>query len=238
MRPLIGACDERGLDRGKQPVLRRVDVRAWDVAGLADRFEPGRRAIVTDRGRADHLPARRFEFANAGGVEGMDGRHRRAIERAVEFAPFAGRNRRPRREAEQIQHPADLHRIDREHLSQQRDSRLFAARGPGRLHRPALGFEAREIQHRAGKHILRLGVGRHAKPRHVDADDADAVDLLRQQAQGNAGSRRHTEIDDDDGIIFVGVRELECGFAYVLEQLAGDQRFGIERYIPTVRRAP
>ena len=51
-----------------------------------------------DRRRADDLAARGFELAHAGGVEGVDRRHHRAIERRIELAPFAGRARpgRPR----------------------------------------------------------------------------------------------------------------------------------------------
>ena len=52
-------------------------------------------------------------------------------------------------------------------------------------------------------------MGRHAETRHVDADDADAVDLLRQQAQRHAGRGRDAEIDDDDGVVKRGSASLK-----------------------------
>jgi hypothetical protein len=71
-------------------------------------------------------------------------------------------------------------------------------------------------------------VGRDAEARHVDADDADAVDLLGQQLQRHAGGGRDAEVGHDDGVVELGVGELEDGLADVLEQLAGDQRLGVE----------
>ena len=41
----------------------------------------------------------------------------------------------------------------------------------------------------------------------------------------------HAEIDDDDGVVIVGVGELEHRLADVLEQLAGDERLGVERHV-------
>ena len=74
-------------------------------------------------------------------------------------------------------------------------------------------------------------MGRHAEAGNVDADDAYAVDLLGQEAQRNARRGRHAEIDDDDRVVLVRVGELEDRVADVLEELAGDQRFGIERHV-------
>ena len=79
-------------------------------------------------------------------------------------------------------------------------------------------------------------MGRHAEARHVDADDAHAVDFVRQQIERHAGRGRHAQIDDDDGVVQRRIGELEHRFADVLEQLAGDQRFGIERHVAD--RAP
>ena len=120
MRPRIGAFASGGLlIAGKQlrflaaamALARRGTSQASPIASnqaAAPSWPTGAEPITLRPAAA--------KFAQRRGVEGVDGRDRRAIERAIEFAPFAGRNRRSRREAKQIQHPADLHRIDREHL--------------------------------------------------------------------------------------------------------------------------
>ena len=72
---------------------------------------------------------------------------------------------------------------------------------------------------------------RHAESGNVDADDPDPVDLLRQELQGHPGRGRHAQVDDDDGVVERRVGEFVHRLADVLEQLAGDQRFGIERHI-------
>ncbi len=117
------------------------------------------------------------------------------------------------------------------HLADQRDRRLVARAGARRLHRAQLGLRARVLEHRARQHVLRLGVRRHAEARHVDADDANAVDLLRQEPQRHAGGGRHAEIGDDDGVVVLRVGKLEHRLADVLEQLAGDERLGVERHV-------
>ena len=156
---------ERALYRGQQLVLRRVDEAASDSASLADRFEPGRRAVDSDGRRADDRTARRLEFADAGGVERMDGGDGGAIERGIELAPFARRNDGPGREAHHLKHRADLHRVGRKHLAEQRHGRLFGALSARRLNRALLGFESREIQHRSGQDVLGFGMRRHAESR-------------------------------------------------------------------------
>jgi hypothetical protein len=74
-------------------------------------------------------------------------------------------------------------------------------------------------------------VGGHAEARHVDADDAHAVDLARQQLQRHAAGGGHAQVDDDDGVVLrwvgLGVHRL----ADVLEQLAGDQGLAVERHV-------
>ena len=154
-----------------------------------------------------------------------------AVERGIKLAPFARRNDRTGGEAERLQHHADRDRIDGEHLADKRDRRLLGPSAARRLHRALLGFLPGIAQHGARQNVLRLRMGRHAKTRHVDADDANAVDFLRQEPQRHAGSRRHAEVRDHDRVVMLGVRELEHGFADVLEQLAGHKRFGIERHI-------
>jgi hypothetical protein len=94
-----------------------------------------------------------------------------------------------------------------------------------------LGFAAGVFQHGASKHVLCLGMGRHAEAGNVDADDSDAVDCFRQQLQRNAGRRRHTQVRDDDGVVEFGVSELVNRLADILEQLASDQSLGIERHV-------
>ena len=100
-----------------------------------------------------------------------------------------------------------------------------------RLHRALHGLGARVLEHGARQHVLRFRMRRHAESGHVDADDAHAVDLLRQQLQGHPGGGRHAQVDDDDGVVERRVGELVYRFADVLEQLAGHQRFGIEGHV-------
>ena len=54
---------------------------------------------------------------------------------------------------------------------------------------------------------------------------------LGSNCSGTPGRRRHAEIGDDDCIVQLGVGELEHRLADILEQLAGDQGFRIERHI-------
>ena len=54
----------------------------------------------------------------------------------------------------------------------------------GGLDRAAFGLAMGIVQHRRGKDVLGLGMGRHAEARHVDADDAHAVDLLGRICSG------------------------------------------------------
>jgi hypothetical protein len=95
-------------------------------------------------------------------------------------------------------------------------------------HRALLASFAGVLQHRTGEDVLGLGVGRHPEARHIDADDAHAVDFLRQQTQRHAGGGRHAQVDHDDGVVLLRIGQLVDGLAHVLEQLAGHQRFGVE----------
>ena len=74
-------------------------------------------------------------------------------------------------------------------------------------------------------------MGGHAEARHIDADDTDTIDDVRQQLQRHARCCWHTEIGDDDGIVQRRIRQLVHGVANILEQLAGDERFRVERYV-------
>ncbi len=178
---MIGFAASAALIAGSRRFLRRIDLLARDAAGRADGFEPGGRAVEPNRRGADDLAAGRLELAEAGSVERVDRRDRGAIERGIELAPFARRDDRTGREAQRLQHHADADGIGREHLAQQRDRRPFARAAARRLHRALLGFLAGIFAAWRRQHVLGFGMGRHTETGHVDADDAHAVDLLRQQ---------------------------------------------------------
>ena len=226
---------QRALDRGQEAVLGGVDLRLADIGGGADGLQPGFGAVVTDRRRADDGAAGDFELAHAGGVEGVDRGDGGAIERGIQLTPFARRHHRTRRQTHRVQQHPDDHRVGREHLAQQRDRgpRRAAALGPGlrRLHRAGFGLAAGIFQHRAGQHVLGLGMRGHAETGHVDADDAHAVDLFRQDLQRHAAGGRHAQIDDHDRVVERRIGLLVDRFADVLEQLAGDQALAVEGHV-------
>ena len=161
----------------------------------------------------------------------MDGGDDRTVQRAVKLAPFARRNDRPGREAHRLQHRADLHRIGRKHFAQQRHGWFLGSGSARRLDRAVLRLIASELEHRPGEDVLGFRMRRHAEARHVDADDANAVDLLGQKPQRHARSGGHAKIHDDDRVVLGGIGKLEDRFADVLEELSGHQRFGIERNV-------
>ena len=74
-------------------------------------------------------------------------------------------------------------------------------------------------------------MGRHAKAWHINADNAHAIDLFRQQLQRHARSGGHAEIGDDDRVVKRRISHFKNGSADVFEQFARDQRFRIERHI-------
>ena len=74
-------------------------------------------------------------------------------------------------------------------------------------------------------------MGGYAEPGNVDANDAHAIDVFRQEAQRHARSGRHAKIDDDDRVVLVRIGKLEDRIADILEQLAGDECLRIERHI-------
>ena len=152
-----------------------------------------------------------------------------AVQCSVQFAPFTGGNDWPCRETKRFEHHADADRIDGKHFADQRDRGALTLATAGRRDRTLLGFSTGISEHRAGQHVLRLGMSRHAEARHIDADDAHAVDLLRQQLQRHSGRCRYTQIRDHDGIVQCGIGHLEHSVANVFEQLARNERFRIER---------
>ncbi|MCY1173530.1 hypothetical protein D9M73_136920 [compost metagenome] len=101
--PGYGPRRERTANGGQEAVLRRIDRVLRDAAGHADRIEPGGGALDADRGRADHAAPRRFEFAHAGGVKGVDRGDSGAIERRIELAPLARRDDRAGRKAQRFE---------------------------------------------------------------------------------------------------------------------------------------
>ena len=103
--------------------------------------------------------------------------------------------------------------------------------GPRTGDRALFGLEPGEAQHGAGQHVLGLRMGRHAEARHVDPDDADAVDLLGQPVQRHAGRGRHAEIDHHDRVQIGRLGQRIHGVADVFVELATDQRLGVERHV-------
>ena len=79
-------------------------------------------------------------------------------------------------------------------------------------------------------------MGRHTKTRHVDADNAHAVDDIGDQLQWHARRGRHAQVGNHNSIVKRRISHLVNGLANVLEQLAGDECFRTERHIAD--RAP
>ena len=238
--PFIAAQGDATLDRigrqrttngGQEAVSGGIDLRLSDIAGVADGLQPGVGTVVSDRRRADNGAPCGFEFPETRGIERMDPRHHGAIEGCVQLAPLTRRDHRTSRQAKGFQHCTDADRIHRKHFAHQGNRRLVADAVARRLHRALLGFGACVSQHRAGQYVLCLGVRRHAEPRHVDADDAHAVDVLGQQLQRHTTGGRHAQVDDDHCVVLRRIRQLEHRFADVFEQLAGHQRFAVERHV-------
>ena len=211
-------------------VLHAVDLRLRQAERVAQRLQPGSRAIRADRSRTDDRAAGGFEFADRGGVEGVDRGDDGAVERGIELAPFAGRHHRANGQTQGREQLPDHHRISREHFAQQRHGGLVGAFAR-RRNRTGFHLLAGILQHRAGQHVLRLGMGRDAEARHVDADDAHAVDLLLEQPQRHAARRGDAQVGDHDRVVSFRIGEVFDRFLDVLEQLAGDQRFRGEGHI-------
>jgi len=166
----------------------------------------------------------------------VDRGDRAGVERGVKLAPFARRHHRPGGQPHRRQHLADHHRVGGEHLAQKRDRRPVAAAAIRRRDR-AGGDLARGIgQHRAGQHVLGLGMGRDAEARHVDPDDPHPVDLVGQKPERHARGGRHAQVRHHDRVVAIGIGQVMDRGADILEQLAGHQRFGIERHVAD--RAP
>ena len=74
-------------------------------------------------------------------------------------------------------------------------------------------------------------MGGYPKSRHVNTDDADTIDLFRQQPQRHTRRARDTQIGHHDGIVLFRIGHLMNRITDVFEQLAGHQGFGVERHI-------
>ena len=159
-----------------------------------------------------------------------------AIQGGIEFAPLAGRHRGTDRQAQWLQQHADADRIGGKHLPHQGQGRPATPPAAGGLDRTRLGLGAGIGEHGAGQQVLGLGMGGHAKTRHVQAEDAHALDLARQQPQGHAGGGGHAKIDDHQGVDLVRIGQFKDRRLEILEQLAGDQGLGVEGDI--AHRAP
>jgi hypothetical protein len=88
-----------------------------------------------------------------------------AVQRGVQIAPFARGQLRRQRQAHRGQHGGRPWRIGREQLADQRDGRLVLAAWRGRWTGPSSASVPGIAQHRAGQHVLRFRVGRHAEAR-------------------------------------------------------------------------
>ena len=198
MRAVDRVRVQRRADRRQGARLGGIDLVGRHVGGLADRLQPGGGAVDARPARSPPPAGRRR------GTRGWSrcrtdaprpprrsrARHTdRAIRATAPAAPPPG----PSAPAARRCPPG---RPGTARRSASPSAAEHAAARP--RHRPRLRFEPRIAQHGAGQHVLRLGMRRHAEARHVDADDAHAVDLLRQQVERHAGGRRHAQVDDDD----------------------------------------
>ena len=221
---------ERGADGRHETVLRLIDFRLGDAACATHRVEPSRRSVGTDGCRSNDGAPRRFELADAGAVERVDRGDCGTIECGVKLAPFACRHDRPGGQAQRLEHLSDADRIDGEHFAEQADRRerrpLFRC-----CNGASFGLLSRIGEHRTREHILGLGMRRNAETGHVDADDADAVDVLAQQMQRHTARGRHAEIGDDNRVVIGRIGEALDRLLDVFEQFAGDERFGAERHV-------
>jgi len=233
---LVAGDGDACLDRvgGQDASDRRQRPRLGGIGREArrggDRIQPGGRTIESDGTGTHDGAASGAHLPHARRVEGVDGSGDDAVERRIQVTPFAGRQLRRDAQAHRRQQRRDTRRIAREQLADQGHGRQLGQR-PRPRHWPGFGFEPGVAQHRAGQHVLRFRVRRHAKARNVDADDADTVDLFRQQLERHARRSRHAEIDDDDGVVVRRFRGVVDRLANVLEQLAGDQRLRVERHV-------
>jgi len=148
-----------------------------------------------------------------------------AVERRIEFAPFSNRNGRAGGQSHWFEHTADDDGIGREHFPDQGDCRLVLQTVTRWQHRAFGCFLPGVGEHGSGQNVLGFRVRWHSEARHVNADDAHAVDLVRQHLQRNAGRGRDTEVCNDDGVEFLRIRHLVDGLDDVFEQFAGDQCF-------------
>ena len=153
----------------------------------------------------------------------MNGGHHGAIQSAIQFAPLARGYGGASCQAHGLEHATNDDRIGGEHFTQQGDGWFVRAPAPRRLHRPGHGFGAGVFQHGACQHVFGLGMGGDAKAWHVDADDANAVDLFGQYLQRHTAGGGHAQVDDHDGVVQGRVGLLVHGFTDVFKQFAGDQ---------------
>jgi len=162
----------------------------------------------------------------------MHGSRHLAVQRRVQVTPFARRDTRARGQAHRLEHHSEPHGVRGKELTEERHRRTLRHAATRSRDRPLLRFEPRVPQHGAGENVLRFRVRRHTEPRHIDPDDPDAVDLLREELQRNTGRCRHAQVRHDDRVVLRRIGECVNSVANVLEQLARDERFGVERDVP------
>ena len=166
----------------------------------------------------------------------MNGRDDGAIQRCIQFAPFARGYHRSSGQSQWLQHHADTDGISREHFADQ------GHRGLGLLtiaqlmiarccNRTQFCFRARVPKHGASQHIFGFSMRRHTEAWHINADNSHAVNFFWQNLQRHTRGRRHAQIGDDYCIVFFRVSQFEYCVANVFEQFTSNQCLGIERHV-------
>ena len=237
LRAFIAAQGDAAFDRlgrehaahGAQGLVAgEVDFGLGHTHAVTNGLQPVVGALDAHRRRTHDGAACGLELADAGGVERVNGRHTAAVERGIQLAPLAGGHHGAGQDVHGGEHLGNDHRVGGEHFTQQGHRGLALATAFGRLHRAAHDFFAGIAQHGTGQHVFGLGVGGHPKTRHIDADDAHAIDLFGQQLQGHTAGGGYAQIDDDDGVKLGWVGLGMDRVADVLKQFAGDQGLGVE----------
>ena len=124
--------------------------------------------------------SRGFKLACGGRIKRVQHSHGGAIQRGIQFSPLAGRNDWSSFKAHGLQHAANSDGIDGEDFTHHRHGwrtifvfKAFWARyGPGCDLIPSIA------QHGASEDVFGFSVGWHAETRHINPNDANAVDLL------------------------------------------------------------
>ena len=137
---------------------------------------------MTHRGAARRRGGRRPGIRGSRRCRRGGSRRHAAVERGVKLAPFAAGHHRPGGQPHRRQHPPMVTGSAGNISPSRRHGGPVGLAALGRRNGAGRDLLAGIVQHRAGEHVLGLGMGRNAEARHVDADDAHAVDLLGSSA--------------------------------------------------------